>query len=103
MNPIEIISNTDSYNKDIMVLPNLVGKEGERENWIQRGSATLKKITLWTGEGQDLALMNNVNWVVSETAELWGKKAFVIVTNYLIFLCYSDINSAHVATFVLTI
>lgn len=86
-----------------MLLPNLVGEERERENDTEGKCHIRKRLLSELEKAQDLALRNNVTWVASETTEVWGKKAFVIVTNYLIFLCYSDINSAHGATFVLTI
>lgn len=54
-------------------------------------------------KAQDLVVMNNVNCGASETTELWGKNTFVIITNYLKFLCFSDINITHGATFVLSI
>lgn len=54
-------------------------------------------------EAQNLRVMNNVNRGASETTELWDKKDFVIVTNYFKSLHFSDFNSAHGATFILSI
>lgn len=103
-NLFEIISNTDYYNKDIVLLPDLEGW-GRKEMGYMEECHTKKEIRLWNGEGTGLSCKEQcqLRCFRNYLTNYRGEKAFVFVTNYLKFLCFSDINSAHGATFVLSI